>query len=77
MEKFNQSVLIRKLDVLCSLHNRRFMREASLTRHFTRSANRQMREGEKTHFLLPRLTLPAKCRVRLAWLIKRLLRKLK
>ena len=38
-----------------------------------KSANREMRGGEKNVFLLPRLALRAKCRVRLAWLIKRLL----
>ena len=38
-----------------------------------KSANREMRGGEKHVFLIPRLPLPAKCRVRLAWLIKRLL----
>ena len=39
----------------------------------TISANREMRGGEKNFFLLLRLALRAKCRVRLAWLIKRLL----
>ena len=37
---FFYSFSIRKLDVLCSLHNSRFMREASLTRHFTPNARK-------------------------------------
>ena len=37
---FLKSFSIRKLDVLCSLHNSRFRREASLTRHFTPSARK-------------------------------------
>ena len=57
MEKFSQSFSITKLDVLCSLHNSRFMREASLTRHFTRSArqlaNREMMGGENKFFSSP------------------------
>ena len=37
---FLKSFSIRKLDVLCSLHNSRFRREASLTWHFTPSARK-------------------------------------
>ena len=40
LQFFFYSFSIRKLDVLCSLHNSRFMREASLTRHFTPNARK-------------------------------------
>ena len=44
---FLESFSIRKLDVLCSLHNSRFMREASLIRHFTREKRESRDEGRR------------------------------
>ena len=47
MEKFSQSVLIRKLDVLCSLHNRRFMREISSPS--SRASGKMLRSPRLAH----------------------------
>ena len=65
----------------CSLHNRRLMSQARRTRHFEQSAKRvqSARGGEKLYALFfsspcfalrTRFALRAKCRVRLAQLIK-------
>ena len=57
-----------------SLHNRRFMSQARRTRHFARSARRGEEKKIKLYFFSSlRFALRAKCRVRLAWLIKHLL----
>ena len=57
-----------------SLHNRRFTSQARWTQQFEAREEYESRiEGRRNFFSSSHLALRAKCRVRLAWLIKRLL----